>query len=332
MKTHPKIELHCHLEGILDPIIFWDIYQDDPHLPIDPGSIERVYPAETHESFLQWLDFIKSIEGKLDNFYLILDRYIERAKAQRVLYLELMIGSSEIPRDKVRAIDEIRNFRDWINQKEAGEIQIELLVAFSRRKPVLEVQKLAETILFLYEAGLIVGVALAGPEQGYPVKPFHRIFAEFHQAGLGIEIHAGEWCGPESIWDALEYGFPDRLGHGVSLFQDQKLLGTVKERGIHIEMCPTSNLKTGSISHIEQHPVRKAKEMNLSFSINTDDPGPFACSMESEYELLSNVFCFDDDDFQNIYYNSLSARFQPTLRNNISEPFRDDETEEEKFI
>ena len=69
--------------------------------------------------------------------------------------------------------------------------------------------------LKLYEAGHLAGVVMAGPEPRYPVKPLHKFFASWHEAGLGIEIHAGEWCGPESVWDALEYGFPDRIGHGV---------------------------------------------------------------------------------------------------------------------
>jgi adenosine deaminase len=176
------------------------------------------------------------------------------------------------------------------------------------------VEELAERILTLYREGLVVGVALAGPERGNPVKPFRKTFERFHKAGIGIEIHAGEWCGPESVWDALENGYPDRIGHGVSLFQDPELIDVFQERGIRLELCPTSNLKTGSISRIEEHPVGRAKELGFHFSINTDDPGPFECSMESEYELLSEVFGFEGDDFQRIYAHSLEARFQPVLR------------------
>jgi adenosine deaminase len=171
-----------------------------------------------------------------------------------------------------------------------------------------------ERMIALYEAGLIVGVALAGPEQGNPVKPFQKTFARLHEAGLGIEIHAGEWCGPESVWDALEHGYPDRIGHGVSLFQDPRLVDTVRERRVHIELCLTSNLKTGSVSRIEEHPVAKARELGLDFSINTDDPGPFECSLESEYELLARVFGFDSGDFERLYARTLEARFQPVLR------------------
>jgi adenosine deaminase len=171
-----------------------------------------------------------------------------------------------------------------------------------------------EHVFALYDAGLIVGVALAGIEQGFPVRPFQKTFDRFHQAGLKIEIHAGEWCGPESVWDALEYAHPDRIGHGVSLFQDARLVELFAERQIHIEMCPTSNLKTGSVKRIQEHPIRLARDLGLSFSVNTDDPGPFECSLESEYELLADTFGFDEGTGKEFYENSLAARFQPELR------------------
>ena len=314
LKALPKAELHCHLDGILDPVMAWDIHRDDPAYPIDPGHFEQAYPIVGMQSFFQWFDHIAPINGELFNFCPILGRHIERLKAQRVLYAEVMIAASYIPQDKVQAVEKVRAFRDWVSQQESGDIQIEFLIACGRNRSPEVMEERAEKILLLYEAGLIVGVALAGPELGYPVKPFHKTFARFHEAGLNIEIHAGEWCGPESVWDALEYGYPNRIGHGVSLFQDARLIDIVRDRHIHIEMCPTSNLKTGSISKIEEHPVRKAKELGLSFSVNTDDPGAFECSMESEYALLVNVLGFQESDLQRLCANSLEARFQPELR------------------
>jgi adenosine deaminase len=306
----PKVELHCHLECIMDPAMVRDILRDDPTYPIDPSELERAYPAESFEDFIRWWDFIEPIDGELDYFYPILGRYIERLKAQKVVYSEVMISSSEIPKDKVKAVEKVRDFRNWVDHRESDEIQIEFIVCFGRSK-LEKIHKLADIILALHEAGLIVGVALGSEDPDDPIEPLHKIFARLHEAGLGIEIHAGEWLGPESVWDALQYGYPDRIGHGVSIFQDSKLLDLVQERSIHIEMCPTSNLKTGSISQIEEHPVARARELDLNFSINTDCPGIFHCSMESEYELLSKVFGFGDSDFRKILTNSLQARFQP---------------------
>jgi adenosine deaminase len=313
LQALPKVELHCHLDGVLDRAMAWDIRRDDPTFPVDPREFERAYPVQGLESFWNWWNFIDPIEGELDHFRPILDRHIARLKAQCVRYTEVMIANGELPRDPAEAVDKVSALREWTDRQEGDDIRVEFLVANGRNCSPEDMAQRGAKLLALYEAGLIVGAAIAGPEQGNPVKPFQKTLAQLHEAGLGIEIHAGEWCGPESVWDALEYGYPDRIGHGVSLFQDPKLLDLVRERRIHVEMCPTSNLKTGSVARIEEHPVRLAHELGLSFSVNTDDPGPFECSMASEYELLSNVFGFKDDDFYTIYGSSLKARFQPEL-------------------
>jgi adenosine deaminase len=92
------------------------------------------------------------------------------------------------------------------------------------------------------------------------------------------------------------------------------LIDIFQQRQLHIEICPTSNLKTGSVARLEEHPVRRALDLGLNFSINTDDPGVCECSMQSEYALLAERFGFTEQDFRRVYTNTLSARFQPGLR------------------
>jgi adenosine deaminase len=298
----------------LDPGMIRDIRQQDPAFPIDPDQFERAYPVCDFETLTRWVNLTVPIASELDNYRPILDRYIKRLKAQRVLYSEIMIPGAGLFRDEVEAVEKVQVFRDWVTRQENGEIQVEFLALSGRNKSPEQMRAQEQRILALHEAKLIVGVALAGPERGYPVKLFHSTFARFHDAGLSIEIHAGELCGPESVWDALEYGYPDRIGHGVSLFQDPRLVEVFQEQQIHVEMCPTSNLKIGSVSRIEDHPIARARDLGLNFSVNTDDPGAFGCSIASEYELLVRVFGFDESDFQRIYANSLASRFQPCLR------------------
>jgi adenosine deaminase len=309
-----KAELHCHLDGIPGLAMIQEIYRQDPTFPISPAAFQDAGPIESPESFFAWLDVIDPIEGGLDHFYPILGRHIAALKAQSVRYAEIMIGSSEIPNDTGEALDRLGALREWVTEQEAGEIQVEFLMVFCRPRSPESVAQLVEKTVVLYRAGLLVGIALAGRERGFPVRPFQKSLAQLKEAGLGIEIHAGEWCGPESVWEALEHGYPNRIGHGLGIFQDPALLDAIRERGIHVEMCPTSNLVTGAIRRIEEHPVGRARELGLDFSINTDDPGPFGCSMESEYALLARVFGFTERDFAQVYHNSMNARFQPQLR------------------
>jgi adenosine deaminase len=312
--TLPKVELHCHLDGIMDPPMLREIERRGVQLPVSSETLEAAYPIQSCEGFFNWGRAIRPLEGELERLKPFLAVHLERLKSQEVVYTEIMIASSEIPRDRQELVGKVQEFRTWVDQQEDGVIQVEFLACFNRNRTPEFVEELADRVLMLYEAGLFVGAALAGPERDHPVKPFRKTFARLREAGLGIEIHAGEWCGPESVWDALEHGLPDRIGHGVALFEDPRLVRRFQEQQIHIEICPTSNVRTSSVRCIEDHPVRLAKDLGLNFGINTDDPGAFQCSMTSEYQLLAETFGFDGGDFEKIRGNSLKARFQPALR------------------
>lgn len=305
----PKVELHCHLDGVISPAMARQIRQQDPNFPLDPALLQQAYPVDTYEQFVAWWQYIEPIAQNLAHLYPILAAYVAQLKQQNVVYAEIMIAGGNLPNDIGAAVEAMRAFRAWANSLEQGQIQIEFLMAFSRAKAVAYIETLVPRFLALHQAGLIVGVVLAGPEAGHPVKPLQTVFRQFHEAGLKIEIHAGEWVGPESVWDALEHGFPDRIGHGVTLFQDRALQDRVQTENIHLEMCPTSNVKTGSVRRLADHPIGLARDQGLNFSINTDDPGPFETSMLLEYQQLVDTFDFQPDDFATVFANSLAARF-----------------------
>ncbi|MBN1316904.1 MAG: hypothetical protein JXA42_15600 [Anaerolineales bacterium] len=305
----PKVELHCHLEGTLDLAMVRDILREAPDFPVDLAELEGAYPVLGYDRFFDWFKPSYPIFNKSHFFEHVIARHTARLKAQNVQYSEIMTGVP--PPDRTLAIETFEAFRGWFDRYQGEKLRVELLFGLVREIPIEKLALWKEILPELYERGLIVGVALVGREAQGPVRPLRDLFAYWREAGLGIEIHAGEWCGPESVWDALENGFPHRIGHGVSLFRDPRLIETVRERGIHIEMCPTSNLLTGSIAHIDEHPIGRAQELGLNFSVNTDDPGVFDCSMTSEYELLAERFGFEESDFERLYTQSLAARFRP---------------------
>ncbi len=187
-------------------------------------------------------------------------------------------------------------------------MQVEFVVCIGRGPPE-KLERQFPRIAALRRADLICGVALAGAEADYAVRPLARYFDRFRDLGLGVEIHAGEFAGPESVWDALQYGKPTRLGHAVAAFHDEALVDTLGERGIHVEFCPTSNLRLGVVTAIEGHPLGMARDLGIEFSINTDDPGPFECSLNSEFDLVRRTFGFNASDFDKVFESSMRARF-----------------------
>jgi adenosine deaminase len=303
------VELHCHLDGLLDIEMLEDLATRGVTLPVDEKFLRSHTPVRGKEAFWRWFQGTRALEGRLDAYRPIVALQLERWVAQDVRYAELMIGSSEIPKDHEEMKDRVGAFRAWLDTTEAGRLEVELLVAFGRNRGAAEVDEIVGRLIVLHETGWIAGVALAGPEEGHPVRPFRKSFERLFEAGVPVEIHAGEWCGPESVWDALEHGMPRRLGHSVGAFSDPKLLAYLKERQIHVEFCPTSNVRTGSIPDAKQHPVGQAWKLGLHFSLNTDDPGPFGCSLASEVELVQRTFDLDDRAVEKIMAQAREARF-----------------------
>jgi adenosine deaminase len=311
----PKVELHCHLDGIVDPAILRDLHSRGIDVGMSADELERAYPVNDFESFGRWFDAQKGFGSGVDAYRPILAAHAERLRAQNVVYAEIMVAASEISRgDGTDFVGHVRAFREYADELERSDLQIELIAGWNRRRTAEEGDEIAGRILALYEARLIAGVFLAGPEEDNPVQRFARAFTRFHDAGLPAEIHAGEWCGPESVWDALEYGRPRRIGHGVAIFEDPRLLERVRDERIHVEMCPTSNVCTGAVRSIEEHPIARARADGLTFSINSDDPGAFGCTLTGEMRLVAEAFGFTSGDFERIARDTLAARFQPKLR------------------
>lgn len=279
--------------------------------PAFPAAFPQDMPiVRSVEDFWAWFDHTKPhFRGRLQFFEPIAERHIESLVADNVIYAEWFVPGSVMPWDEPEAIQTFSVFRDHIDRVSNGRVQIELVVCLGRDVSAERVAGHARYVTALYEAGLICGVALAGPEAGYPVKPFADTFRRLKETGMGIEIHAGEWAGPESVWDALEHGCPDRIGHGLAVFEDRRLIDKIVDDGIHLEMCPTSNLVLTKLERIEDHPVRRALALGLNFSVNTDDPGPLRCSMGSEFELLRSRLGFTDTDFAMIFENASNAAF-----------------------
>jgi adenosine deaminase len=305
----PKIELHCHLDGVLDREMARAICAEIPNFPIQPEDFGHGSRVHDLQSFLTWWGIVEPLKG-LALLRPVLRHHAARLKESRVVYAEIMVSAGNVPLDPMEAIETWGAFRAWTTEMTQCDLQIEFLIAFGRGKSVADVESLVDRIVPLYEAGLIVGIAMGGVERGNPARPYRRSFARCREVGMGIEIHAGEWCGPESVRDALSYGCPDRLGHGLGIFGDAALVELVRERNIHLEMCPSSNLRTGAVSRMEAHPIRKARDLGLKFSVSTDDPGPFQCTMTSEYALLEDLMGFTKADFEKIYTDALIAKFK----------------------
>jgi adenosine deaminase len=109
-------------------------------------------------------------------------------------------------------------------------------------------------------------------------------------AGLPTVPHAGETTGPESVWSAIERLGASRIGHGINAASDERLMAHLAERDIPLEICPTSNICTGAVADIADHPFTTLRDAGVPLTLNSDDPGMFATTLNREYEIAHEVF------------------------------------------
>jgi adenosine deaminase len=168
----------------------------------------------------------------------------------------------------------------------------------------------------------VVGFDIAGPEAGFPPSRHLDAFQLIHRANFHVTIHAGEAFGLPSIWEALQWCGAERLGHGVRIVDDVTvapdgtitmghLASYVRDRRVPLEMCPTSNLHTGAVPSISEHPIDLLRRLRFRVTVNTDNRLMSGVTMSSEFAALTETFRFGLDEMQWLTLNAMKSSFAP---------------------
>jgi aminodeoxyfutalosine deaminase len=161
-----------------------------------------------------------------------------------------------------------------------------------------------------------VGFGLAGMEVGFARAPFARPFAEARDLGLRSLPHAGETSGPDTVWSAVRDLGAERIGHGISAVDDPRLVDQLAERGIPLDVCPTSNLRTGAVRSPAEHPLPRLVRAGVPVTINTDDPGMFGCDIVGEYRMAHDVLGLSVPELVQIARTAMHAATLPAQTKN----------------
>jgi len=164
---------------------------------------------------------------------------------------------------------------------------------------------------YLKNQDSFIGLDLAGNEAQFPCRLFESSFKKARQKGANITVHAGEACGPENIWEAIELLGAQRIGHGVTCVRDPKLMEFLRDKKICLEMCPTSNWLTQAVPSLREHPLPQILRAGVPVCINTDDPGIFGVSLPDEIEICQSQMGLSLDEIDQCMKYAWSHSFIP---------------------
>jgi len=303
----PKAELHLHLEGAIPlPALFRLIEASggDPAAPTEQALRERL----TYPDFPAFIDawiWKNGFLRRYEDFAFVAEAVAASLAQQNIRYAELFFSPSRFAERGLTTAGLAAAIRSGFAR--APEVTLYLIADLVRdHGPRRAAATLAEVVEVADEAG-ILGIGLGGSEHLYPPEPFAPVFEAARKAGLRTGAHAGEAAGAASVRGAVEALRVDRIGHALRAEEDMSVVDLLARAGAALELCPLSNLATGVIERIEDHPVRRYWERGLTITINTDDPGMFHNSLAGEYAVLMDVFGFTRAEIRRLAAAALEA-------------------------
>ncbi len=303
----PKVELHIHLEGAIPVDALWKLvvkYGGNKHI----NSLQ-----DLHDKF-QYKDFPNFIETwiwknqflrEYEDFTFIAKEVAGDFKDQNIRYAEMYYTPADHFNKNIELQRLTEAIRAGLNYC-SGETEIYLIADLCRDAGPDTGMQIIHQLRELKESG-VIGIGIGGSEHKYPPGPFEKVYEKAREFGFRTTAHAGEAAGAESIWGAINCLKTDRIGHGTRAFEDVKLVEYLKENQIPLEMCPISNIRTGVVKNINEHPVRDFYKKGLNVFINTDDPKMFNNSMEEEYYLLMEECGFKSADIKKLIENAINS-------------------------
>ncbi len=300
----PKAELHLHLEGSVEPATLCEL---DPAI-----TAEEVRARYRYDGFGTFIDSYKWVLGHLrrpEDYALVARRLLQKLAAQNVRYAEITISAGVIlwRGQQFAPIYDILRMEAALSKLEVRWV----LDAIRQLGPehAMQVAKLAAERVGEGVAAFGIG----GDEALGPVEWFGDVFRFARDSGLHLTVHAGETVGAESVWGAVRLG-AERVGHGIRAVEDPALLAYLREKDIPLEICISSNVATGAVRSLEDHPVRRIYESGVPIVLGSDDPAMFHTTLVREYELAARVFGFTEVELLGLAENAFRYAFSPAPR------------------
>jgi len=320
LREIPKTDLHLHLDGSMRLESVKDLAREEG-VELRVESEEELRQrlicgdaCESLEEYLEAFDLTLSVLQEPDAARRVAREVVEDAAVENVRYIEvrfspilhLQNGHSmrEILEGVLAGLDEA--------SRETGVVT-GAIVCGIRNLPPQSTMELADLSVEYKNRG-VVAFDLAGAEKDYPAKDHIQAFYKILNNNINCTCHAGEGFGPPSIHQAIHYLGAHRIGHGTRLHEDPDLMAYVNNHRIPMEICLSSNLQTGVVARLTDHPFRIYYDEGLRVTLNTDNTLMSATDITREYRLAVEAFTLGIADVRKLVLNGFKSTFLPLKR------------------
>jgi adenosine deaminase len=312
----PKIELHRHLPGAIRFETWWDIVTTNRiRLPTgDPEELRRLMTVTGQLGLKEFLNCFHTIDlcfvdaGALER---LTYEAIADAARENIIYLELRFGPTRMARRAHISTPEVLDAVIAGRRRAERDFGMDVgLIAGLSREMGVETCAAEAEVIAGYAGQGIDGMDLLGNEADFPADWFAPVFEPIARRGrLGITVHAGEGAGPESVVAAILRLGAVRIGHGIRAQEDPAVLELIRERGVILEMCPTSNFHTGAITDLSHHPLPRFMRSGIKVTINTDDPQVSGIDLAHEYRVAASVLGLSKEEILRTLDDAVDGAF-----------------------
>ena len=302
------IDLHLHLDGSISKDIARFLAKEQ-NISL-PDNLERELSVENNckdlNEYLQKFSLPLSLLQTEWAISKAVEMVQKELKKNGVIYAEIRFAP-QLHTQKGLTQREV--IESALNGLSKSDLDCNLILCLMRGKQNQEQNK--QTVMlckeFLVKDNGVVALDLAGAEALYPTKDFENLFALSKSNDIPFTIHAGEALGVASVKDAVRFG-AKRLGHAVRAIESEGLLEEIKQKGIAIEMCPTSNMQTKAIKDFSNYPLKEYLDKGILVTINTDNPTVSSTSIDKEFMLIKSLG-ITDKEIKTLQSNAIDASF-----------------------
>jgi aminodeoxyfutalosine deaminase len=285
----PKAELHLHLEGSIAPPTAVRLAARH-RIVITEEDVRERYASGDFTKFLDAFKWVTSFLRTPADYALITERLADNLMAQNIVYAEVTLSIGVMLLRKQDALANFAAIREAAAPYELRGLRMQWIFDAVRQFGVAA----AEEVLALASQCVkenVVAFGIGGDELALPARDFTGVYERVGAAGLGKLIHVGEIGNAASVREAVELLGVTRVGHGIAAMNDASVMDFLVERGVTLELCPTSNIRTGALARqigkpaasIEEHPLKIFFERGIQITLSTDDPAMFETTLLEEY-------------------------------------------------